>query len=250
MSVAIDDAELLEMMEQLEADTAVAEPVAAAAADATAAPLPDDEMIAALEAQTPAPEPEPKPEPAPEPTPEPKAEAPATKPAQPAASYETATAEFVDPEQLKKDVRIDPTNLDTAMIEHASLYVHYAMQTVRARRQFDRVKNAFEILCAKLDAEHREDLAAGGKKVTETLVENSVKSDARWSAGQARVIEAQSNWRLAEIAENAFHQRKDLLLEIARDRRKEREGQLRVLEQQKERDRVAEMLAQHRQATA
>lgn len=147
------------------------------------------------------------------------------------ADAETSTLKrFIDPEQLKADVAINPTDLDTAMIQHASLYVHYATNTVAARRQFDRIKNALEILEAQLDAEYRESLAAEGKKVTETMITNSIKSDKRYVSAITKQIEAQSIWRLCEVSENAFIQRKDLILEIARDRRKEREGQLRVLE--------------------
>ena len=133
-------------------------------------------------------------------------------------------------------------DLDSAMVEHASLYVHYASQTVSARRQYERLKNAFEILEARLDAQYREALASEGKKATEAAIRNALVADSRWSGAQARVIEAQSIWKLCEVAESALVQRKDLLLEIARDRRREREGELRVLEAKSQRERVDEIL--------
>ncbi|MNR43263.1 hypothetical protein D3C85_1618700 [compost metagenome] len=52
------------------------------------------------------------------------------------------------------------------------------------------------------------------------------------------VGDAHAVWKLAEVAANAFDQRKDMILELARDRRKEREGQLRVLENQGMRDKA------------
>lgn len=87
---------------------------------------------------------------------------------------ETKTKSFVDVDQLKKDVRINPNNLDQDMIQHPSMYVHYSVQTVNARRQYDRIKNAFDILASRLDAEYRETLAAEGKKVTEAMIANAV----------------------------------------------------------------------------
>ena len=147
---------------------------------------------------------------------------------------------FIDAEALKKDVSVNLTDLDSAMMTHASLYVHYAQQTVNARRQYDRLKNAFEILEAKLDAFHREKFAAEGKKVTESAIHSALVADPRWSSAQGRVIEANSIWRMCEVAESALVQRKDMILEIARDRRKEREGELRVLEQKGLRDAVLE----------
>ena len=149
---------------------------------------------------------------------------------------------FIESDKLKADVGINMADLDSAMVEHASLYVHYATQTVNARRQYERLKNAFEILEARLDAEYREGLAEGGKKVTEGAIRNALVADARWSSAQSRVIEAQSIWKLCEVAESALVQRKDLLLEIARDRRREREGELRVLEAKSQRERVDDML--------
>ena len=149
---------------------------------------------------------------------------------------------FIDSDKLKQDVGINMADLDSAMVEHASLYVHYASQTVSARRQYERLKNAFEILEARLDAEYRESLAGEGKKVTEAAIRNSLVADSRWSSAQARVIEAQSIWKLCEVAESALVQRKDLLLEIARDRRREREGELRVLQAKGQREAVDELM--------
>ena len=155
---------------------------------------------------------------------------------------------FIDPDQMKIDVNINPTDLDSAMMEHASLFVHYATQTVNARRQYERIKNAVEILEATLDAEYRQQFADEGKKATEAMITNAIKADKRWSSAQAKEIEAQSIWKLCEVAESALIQRKDLILEVARDRRKEREGQLRVLEESAMRDKVLDLLRSAKEA--
>lgn len=156
---------------------------------------------------------------------------------------ETMLNRFIDPDQLKKDVSINPNDLDTAMIQHASLYIHYATQTVNARRQFDRLKSAFEILEARLDGEIRAEAAASGKKITEAGIKSAMVADKRWSGAQSKVIEAGSIYRYCEVAESAMEQRKDMILEVARDRRKEKEGQIRVLENQDIRERVTKMIS-------
>lgn len=150
--------------------------------------------------------------------------------------------QFIDLNELKKDVAINPNDLDSALTEHAALYVHYAVNTVDARRQHERLKHAFEILEARLDAEYRESLAEG-KKPTEAAIRNALVADKRWSSAQARVIEAQSIWKRCEIAERAMEQRKDMILELARDRRKEKEGQLKVMESQNLREQVLGVLS-------
>lgn len=218
--------------------------------ETTAAPVVTAEDVAAAAVNVKVAAPEPKPEPITA-TPIPEAAtvtatlAPPPAPAPVDRVGEVAKptlTTFVDSDQLKRDVRINPTDLDNAMMEHPSLFVHYATQAVNARRQHDRMKNSFEVLEARLDAEYREKFVAEGKKVTEAQIKAAVTTDARWAKGQAMVIEAHSIWRLAEIAQSAFDQRRDLLLEVARDRRKEKEGNMRVLEAQNQRDRVLEMM--------
>lgn len=161
---------------------------------------------------------------------------------------ETMLNRFIDPVAAKADVTVNPNDLDNAMMQHASLYIHYATQTVNARRQYDRLKNAFEILEARLDGEYREQFASEGKKVTEAVVKNAIIADKRWSGAQSKVIEAGSIWRMCEVVEEAMSQRKDMILEIARDRRKEKEGQIRVLENQDMRDRVLDMVSKAKAA--
>ncbi len=144
---------------------------------------------------------------------------------------ETGMKSFIDPEQLQKDIAINPADLDNAMLTHSSLAVHYGMQAVHARTQAERMKNAVEILEARLDNEYRESMKAEGAKVTEAAIKSAVLNDKRYSAAQGKLIDAQTVQRLAEVAANAFSGRKDLILEVARDRRKEREGELRVMAQ-------------------
>ena len=218
--------------EELDAELAALERELKDEAPAAPASAPvDPETIARQETQ---PEPatevetttQPEPIAEPEPKSEPKSE-PESKPeSKPAAS--PVVQVFVQPDVLRADVAINPADLDSAMTTHTSMYVHYATQAVRARKQFDRYKNALEILEARLDAEYRASLSEGGKKATEGQIRAAITNDRRWAVANSRVIDAQEASRMADIAERAFDQRRDLLLEMARDRRKEREGELRV----------------------
>lgn len=164
-----------------------------------------------------------------------------------AAPDGTALKNFVDADQVKSDISINMADLDTAMIEHPGLELHYAIQTANARRQYERLKAATEILEAKIDAEVREKWV-GDKKPTEAAIKAAVLADKRYSGAQSKLIDAQHIWKLCEAAENAFRSRKDLLLEVARDRRKEKEGQMRVLENQQLRDEVMATLRGEKKA--
>lgn len=151
---------------------------------------------------------------------------------------------FINADVMERDVRIDPNDLDNEMIRHPSLMVHYSVQTVKAKKQLDSVKNLLEILIAQMDGEYRNMVDENGKRIftTETAIKNAVIKDQRYLLMNIKLRKAQEEFKLCEIAENAFSQRKDLILEIARDRRKEKEGQMRVLEQQALRDNVKQFL--------
>lgn len=145
-----------------------------------------------------------------------------------AATSDAALTHYVDTDQLARDVAIDTTNLSDALRTHASNYVHYAVQAARARRQFERWKSALEVLEARLDGEYRVSLAADGKKPTEAAIKAAIAQDTRWIGASSRVIDAQQIFKFAEIAERAFDQRRDMLLQVARDAAREQEGQLRM----------------------
>jgi hypothetical protein len=140
--------------------------------------------------------------------------------------------EFVDAEQLKKDVEFSVHNLDEAVQNHASMFVHYANNARMARRQFERMKAAFEILESRLDAHYRLTLKMNGEKVTDKAIEAAVKGDPRWWAGQQRLIDAKAIYELANDARSAFEHRRDMIVQVSVDRRKEREGELRFRSEQ------------------
>ena len=159
-----------------------------------------------------------------------------------AAPAASSTSDILDPDQIKKDIAINPVDLDSALIEHPSLQLHYALKTADARRAYERLKSGVEILEAKLDASYRDKLFDGTKKPTEASIRNAVVADPQYAAAQAKLIDAQHLWKMCEAVESSFHSRKDILLEVARDRRKEKEGAMRVLEGEDLRSRVVEMM--------
>jgi hypothetical protein len=168
-----------------------------------------------------------------------------TDTAAPAPTPDAAMIEFVNPLQLKKDINIDITDLGGDMQKHAALYVEYAVNSVRARRQFERYKLAQEILESQLDSQHRAELKETNSKTTEKEILAAVVTDPRYKAAGARVIDAQQIFRLAEISERAFDSRKDMLLQIARDAGREANGQLRVVANQTNTDRLSDAMARN-----
>jgi hypothetical protein len=165
---------------------------------------------------------------------------------------EAAPNEFINPEQLQKDLKIDTTRLSECMANQASHFVHYATQTVRAKRQHERCKVALEIIEAKIDAEIRTKLSGlverDGKgndkpvKVTEPQVAAALRGDARWKAANISVINAMHQYRLCEAAERAFEHRREMLKQIGEDMRIEAQGQLRTQIRESVQDRARGVL--------
>lgn len=149
---------------------------------------------------------------------------------------------FIDPERLQRDVSISLTDLDGALMTHASNFVHYAVQAANARRQFERFKAAFEILESRLDSKWRAVLKEENPKTTEAQIRASVVGDVEWKSANVRMIEARTIYELAQDAKEAFVMRRDTLLQLAKDAREERLGQLRVQAEAGARGRVDEML--------
>lgn len=136
--------------------------------------------------------------------------------------------EYVDVNQLKKDVSFDLHDLDNAIRSHASLFVHYANLARLARAQADRMKAVVDVLESKLYAIHREALMSEGKKATEAQVTAAVQCDPRWMSAQMKRIDAKAIYDLANDAREAFAQRKDMLVQVSVDRRTEQQGEFRV----------------------
>jgi hypothetical protein len=151
--------------------------------------------------------------------------APAAKAPEPTAS---GLKVFVDVAQLKKDLAVNPNDLDDAVISQAPMFVHYAQQAAQARRQWDKSKLAAEVTESQLDSAWRKKFLEDGTKVTEKVVENAVKSDPRYIKAHTQVIEARALYDIANDAREAYMQRKDMIVQISVDRRREREGQLRI----------------------
>jgi hypothetical protein len=136
---------------------------------------------------------------------------------------------YVDVAQLRLDLQINPNDLDDSVMSQAPMFIHYAEQAAWARRQMEKCKLAAEVTESQVDAAWRKKFAEDGTKVTETMVANAVKSDPRVIKAKTQTIEARALFDIANDSREAFMQRKDMIVQVSVDRRRERDGQLRIL---------------------
>jgi len=153
------------------------------------------------------------------------AAAPAAAPAATASGLKV----YVDVKQLRTDLQINQNDLDEATISQAPMFIHYAEQAAWARRQMEKCKLAAEVTESQVDHAWRKKFAEDGTKVTEAMVANAVKSDPRVIKAKTQTIEARALFDIANDSREAFMQRKDMIVQVSVDRRRERDGQLRIL---------------------
>lgn len=152
-------------------------------------------------------------------------------------------SEYVNPDEFASDVKINMGDLSTELQQQTQKFAMYAMKAIRARRQYEIAEKALEITESQLDAQHRQVLKEENPKTTETQIRSAVVNDPRYRNASMRVINARQEFGLAQAAERSFDQRRDMLLQLARDAAREQGGPLRVMAATESRERLLEAMA-------
>lgn len=133
---------------------------------------------------------------------------------------------FIDPAQLKIDSSMNPANLNASFMDQASLLVHYGTLEAQASRQVDDVKLLLENTEAAVDRKIRDEAATTGTKTTEPQLEKLVARHPKVIAMKKALNEAKQIEKIAKIAVEAFRHRKDMLVQVGANERKEMEGEI------------------------
>ena len=135
---------------------------------------------------------------------------------------------FVKQSDLALDLAFSEHNLNDAMMNQASLFSFYASTSAKAQLQCDRLKTTLDHITATIDVELREDAVATGTKVTETLISNKIKLDPRYMKAIAYYNESKAIAAMCKSTTEAFQQRRDMLVQIGKDAREDRLGEIRI----------------------
>ncbi|WP_354734603.1 hypothetical protein [Acinetobacter nosocomialis] len=139
-----------------------------------------------------------------------------------------------DVEAFNRDIQFTDATLDIAMRTQASLAAYQNERAARAAAQAARVKLKFESLEALLYEAYRKHFLTTGEKVTEKAVENAVRKDSRWVKAKEALIEAEMYSDIHKGFVYALRDRNDMLIQRGAYSRQERQGQLRMVEQQEQ----------------
>jgi hypothetical protein len=151
--------------------------------------------------------------------------------------------DYIDTDQLTKDITFSPNDLTTAMIQQASLFAHYGILHAKAQRQVDTVKLLLENTESAIYKMIRDEMNARSEKFTETLLEKLISRNSRVVGMKKALNEARRVEAVCKISTEAFRHRRDMLIQQGLISREEMKGELAVKEKSV-RDDAAESLKQ------
>jgi hypothetical protein len=131
---------------------------------------------------------------------------------------------FVNAAQLKRDMAFSPNDIDTAMMEQASMFAHYGILHADALRQVDTVKLLLENTEAAVYKLMRDKAASDGEKVTETMLEKSIARHPRVISMKKALNQAKRVESIGKIAVEGFRHRRDMLVQQGVKLREEMKG--------------------------
>lgn len=118
---------------------------------------------------------------------------------------------------------LDVENVEMEYDKITTLYGIVSVMVAYAHMNEMVSKFKLECLVAKLDLELREKLGKEKDKVTERLIENSIKVDERYIACYNEWLEMRKQYMILKQLENALIVKKDILISFAADKRLENE---------------------------
>lgn len=123
-----------------------------------------------------------------------------------------------------REVKIDEANLDRELSEQAQHFLFAAEKSVAAEMAYMAYKVKVSELEAALDSEIRAKLAAEGVKATEKMIDAELKRTGSYSRAVEHLNKLYAQKELARSCRDAWHMRKDCLIQMAIKSRSELEN--------------------------
>lgn len=121
-----------------------------------------------------------------------------------------------------EELIINKHDLDTEMVKQAKLYAWFGVLHEKARAERVKLEADYDELYLRIDQEVRMKIDQDAKKKpTETDIKAKARTDSRLSVILRKIQRVEHDERLLEVFHDAFYQRKDLLISLARARNNE-----------------------------
>lgn len=117
-------------------------------------------------------------------------------------------------DEYRNKLEIDPTDLESCLVEQAKLFYFVAEGQAQANAKRDSLKLDIDELHAKLDQDFRNDAVKREIKTTETGIANAIKDDPDYRDLQRQFINAKGEADEWGALKEAFYQRGYMLREL------------------------------------
>jgi hypothetical protein len=114
----------------------------------------------------------------------------------------------------KKDIEIDPDNLDLECLDHASRYQYYSQEQALVRIRLDKAKRRIDVIIAEANLKVRKKARGGDSKITETEIKSLVEIDEDVKKAYDEYFEIKKTYDLLSAAVSAFDHRKRTLTNL------------------------------------
>lgn len=125
---------------------------------------------------------------------------------------------------LKRDLAIDPTDLDTDITRQASLYAYYSEAATKANMDLKAHRLRLEIFEAALYQKFKDLAFARGERITEKSIDSLIRGHPEWQSQSSRLIELEAIVEQLSGIVRAMSQKKDMLVAFSANRRSDRSG--------------------------
>ena len=138
---------------------------------------------------------------------------------------------FIDGEKLKSDMAYSLTNLNDAILKQHSMASHYGDLYALAQHQVNDLKTTLEVAEAKVYRNERDAAIKKGEKApSDAYLKVLVSAHDTIVAIKRAINEAKQVSSMASGAVEAWHQRKDMLVQLSVGERTDKQGELRIMD--------------------
>lgn len=123
--------------------------------------------------------------------------------------------------EIAENIEINETNLSEELSKQSAFYLQIASAYVNSEADHLQAKEDYEVTYANLDSTIRQQFAEANTKVTEKVVESSIKQTDEYKEARDKVTKAKIKAELLKAHKESWWMRKDCLIQLCIKQRAE-----------------------------
>lgn len=148
--------------------------------------------------------------------------------------------DFPTAEEVLDDIRFSEVELDDNMIRQPALVAHYGRLVAEAQFKMDTAKQKLEIAESKAASNMRDEAAVEGRKISEAQINSELPTVSDVAKARVGYNRAKSDFEAMKVALEALRHKKDMMIQLAVNRRSEMENKINGLIRQEKTDQAGQ----------